>query len=182
VVDVHVRVLGTALGDERHEALERRALARVIKRPEGRVARGARCIGGALGDPEKVVDALAQRERVALEIDKEIARRRQGQAREPVPALDVRHELVDQLPCPATTHLHARLLADAREGRPSDALDPYVGGKRAELRHLVHAGQVEGPPLSAAEASHERQVVVGPPLRVALPVQSHTSQCSTGSG
>jgi hypothetical protein len=25
-------------------------------------------------------------------------------------------------------------------------------------------------------------VVVGPPLRVALPVQSHTSQCSTGSG
>ncbi len=87
-----------------------------------------------------------------------------------MPHLDVRNELVDELARIATSHLHARLLAHPGERGASDALDGRVRRERPELGHLVHAGEIESLPLRAAEACHERQVVVGAPPGVAFPV------------
>ncbi len=184
--EIHQPLEGRLLGGKRHEAID-------VAAPEGVEPRGRR--SGLHSRParvildqrrvehaEQVVDAVVERERIALEVEEEVVSRRLGQDEKaairdecPCAGLGILgpvglEELPEGLAAVLALDLDPGLLADARERdiaaavelRPQRELEPgkaSTGPDRARRR--VRGALLEPAPLSAADSRHEAQVIVG---------------------
>src|SRR5438105_10928119 len=107
-------MLEQARVDEVDEVLEHPLLLAAIVRPEGGEARLA---AADLGHAEEVLEAaVGLPERVALDVEEEVARRRLWEQAEAALGLE-REELVDVLVRPAEPELELGLPPELREGR-----------------------------------------------------------------
>ena len=181
--EIHQLLEGRRLGGERDEAVG-------VAAPEGVELRDGR-VGpawvildrGRVEHAEKVVDAIVERERIALEVEEEVASRRLGQDEEAA----IRYERscaglrilrgplwLDELPeglaAVLTLDLDPGLLADARERgvaaavelRPQRELERGKASARPDwARRRFHGALLEPAPLATADAGHEAQVIVG---------------------
>ncbi len=180
-----------ALGTHRPQALVGRPQGRVV-RPQGRVGRPqARIdiagIRRALGQPrlddaEQVVDAVLQREGVALDVEEQVARGRLGKAEQPAVGLQRavgqsgrRQQLMLDPTLVLALDLDAGLLAHG----PQPLLPHARGAGQRRVERDGHGGQLpprvhrrlvlaERAALLRRDAGHERQVVVLAPPRLAL--------------
>jgi hypothetical protein len=118
----------SSLGDESHEPLERRTLAfereltRGISRPEG----VERPVG--VEHAEQVVQAIVERERIALDVEEEISggghgKRGEAPFRLRFVARRGQQQLVPRLPAAPPLELESGLLADALQGRSTDPVE-----------------------------------------------------------
>src|SRR5207247_1332141 len=164
VVDVHVGVFAEPRAHEVDERLKRGALARVVVRMQRRE------VAVGVEDPPEVLEApLLVPERVALEVEEEVAGRRIGQEREA--ALGLR--LLEDVPvfaALARVQLEYGLLANLCPGVGGETRRRLSGGatergERADVR------REELLDLRAANAGDAREVVDAVPVRVAERVE-----------
>ena len=164
VVDVHVWIGAQALVEEVDELLERALLALAVVRPEGSEGRPAVL---APEDAEEVLEpAVGRPERVALDVEEDVARR--GLRQQLEAALRRRLEQVIRVPPGhACAVLERGLVAQRLEGARRHARDLAVRWRGGELGERADARLLEPRNLVAAQARDERQVVVPLPLRPA---------------
>ena len=168
VVDVHVRVLVEPLDDAVDETLEgaplavERELAGLVARPDG--------VEGVVGleDAEQVVEPVVERVRVALDVERQVARRWRRERREPAIELDLvrrvgQEELVLEARFATTLELDPGLLVDTNEGALADVLERRLHRDRevAEGLERRHASLDQGATLPGGDPGDEAQVIVG---------------------
>src|SRR5690606_34710156 len=120
-----------------------------------------------LDEPEQELEAAPPHERIALEIEKEVARRGLGQALEPGPRLETDEELVQGTRLAATRHLEPRLSFEARERFGTDPVDGRSFGERGEGFDPCNARRRESLALLPRDARDEREVIVAAPSLLA---------------
>ena len=166
--DVEIRVGGLSHADEVHERLEGGLLLGRGPGPEG--LEPELPVGLDPAHAEQVLEARLPDERVALDVEEEIAGGRGRQRGETPAGTGSREELVggSEVRLCSGPHLQAGLGAQLVEGLLPDARDPvpFVGG---ELGDGGDAGPgAELPDLVGAQPWHQGEVVVGDPPLVAL--------------
>ena len=154
VIDMERRVAFEPLHEEVDEPLERRTF-RLERERAGLVARPDR-VERAVGlqDAEEVVETVLERERVAFDVEEQVAFRRLGERGEPPFRVDRlarcrQQQLVARCVGEAPFELDPGLLADADQRLFAGALDLRRHGERqpAEVRR---ASQSHGPRVPAA--------------------------------
>ncbi len=158
----------------------------VVDAPERVERRDRRSVGSGparvglgrprLEDAEQVVDAVVERERVALEVEEQVARARLGKAEQ----APVRHrvavgvaiewqELPQHLVPVLGLHLDPRLVLDPLERPGADALELRVHRQRQDGEPAAgrHLSRLERPALARRSASDQAQVVIRSPLGLA---------------
>ena len=160
VVDVHRGVGGAALADQVDHALDGAPLLRAVVRPE-RTERP----GGVDDPPEVLEPAAGLPERVALDVEEEVAVARRRQQLEPARGLGREH--LPRVPVRARGDLHRRLVAQRLEGARRHRRRARLVGRVRELRDGRDALALEPPHLVAAHPRDEAEVVVGAPARLA---------------
>ena len=160
VVDVQARVARASLVDEVDEVLERLLLGGAVVRPEGAVALGV------ADAPEVLEPAARLPERVALDVEEEIAGRGRRQEREPARRLRRQHA-VDVLAGARMVELELGLPAQRVEGRGrhSGRAVVLVGFGQLGERRDVDRG--EPGDLVAADVRDATRMVIALPLRLA---------------
>ncbi len=150
--------------EEVDELLERALLALAVVRPEGSEGRPAVL---APEDAEEVLEpAVGRPERVALDVEEDVARR--GLRQQLEAALRRRLEQVIRVPPGhACAVLERGLVAQRLEGARRHARDLAVRRRGGELGERADARLLEPRNLVAAQARDEREVVVPLPLRLA---------------
>ncbi len=147
----------------------RRHLAVFVDRPEG-VERGAASGSGQPGlqDPEQVVHAIVEGERIAFDIEEEVAGARLGQAREPAVRFDRpvsksrRQQLVEDLARVRAPNLEGGLVPGLLERRRTHAVE-WLGERQLQGRESAAAGHspaLEGLAQSSGSVGHDREIVV----------------------
>ena len=182
VVDVHVRVGGQPAGQLVEQVAGQRRLLVVVVRPPGAEP------SAAVPQPGEVLPALAVGgERVALEVEVDVARAGRRQAQQPAVGLG-RQQLVGGPAGGPLAHLQARLLGQPLTGRPADRAG-QLGHRGCGQR--LDGGQSrgdEGVAVPRAHAGDERQVVgllpPGGAVRgpAALRAVRHRSRVGVGAG
>ena len=132
---------------------------------------GERAAGLGVGVAEQKFDAALADERVALEVEEHVARRRLRKARKPEAGL-CRQKLEQHFPGRASFDLDSGLLADSRIGRRSAArgLPGERQRHRRERRHRVDALALQFLDLNLCRAGDEREMIVrSPPSVASLP-------------
>ena len=144
-----------------------------------RLARPLGSASGRLEDAEQVLDAVVERERVALDVEEQVAGRRLRQHEEAA----VRHEravvvalgleeLVARLSLVLALDLDPRLLADALERRlaadPLRASASHGQPSTASRRRVATPRSLSARRWPRGDAGDERQVVVATALRLAV--------------
>ena len=161
MVDVQVGMLGEARVDEVDELLEGVPLGVVVVRVQRRE------VAVHVEDPPEVLErAVRVPERVALEVEEEVAGRGLGEEREAGVGL-LREQLVDVLPGLARVQLQLGLLAQLR---PALGVDPgrhRLGGRAPERGERRDPGGSELLDLRAVDAGDAGEVVDLVPPRVA---------------
>ena len=175
VVDVETRIGLQAADEEVDEGLERPAFGVerdvvALDRPPGMERRLA--IGPhepRLEHPEEVVDPVVQGERVAFDVEEQVAGRRGGKAQQPAVGFEgaipqaARREALGQHERPdgVALRLDARLLAHARKARRGRALErrSHRQGQPAQRGAGRHVPRPQRRPLMGGDAGHQREVV-----------------------
>ena len=177
-----------------------RCSASGVTRPSSSRAQKAWNVGSPSGvaqagleDAEEVVDPVLEGERVALDVEEQVARARLRQdqqapvrlERSPSAEPGRRHELVERPPGILAVDLEARLLVDARQrlGAVAPSSGGSIGSARAARPRRVAIPRAPSaarwwpvmPATSERWSSSRRRAAHSPPQR-------QTSQCSTGSG
>ena len=171
VVNVQVRPLRPPREDEIDQRLERAFLAGAIVAVERDEATFARFVDG--GDAEEILERTAFVERVALDVEIEIARIGLRESREPATLLGPQ-QLVARDAVGARFHLKRCLRARLRE-RPRLELRRTRRVRRLRERRDRHdARLVQLDRLAATDAGHQTQVIVGSAARFADGVEPAT--------
>ncbi len=177
VVNVHRRVVAQGLHDQVNDLFERRTLLALVERPPAEVVRVP--IGAGTDQTEEVlasalliwpsVGFAADREVVAFEVEKQIARRRLGQTAQPFSDRDLAQFVQWRRPS-ARVELHPRLLAYAvvRLHRSTTRPERERHRQPGELRERGDAPALQFPPLQSRDPGYEREMIVGATLFPAL--------------
>ncbi len=164
VVDVQVGPPLEPRDDEVDHRFERDLLLRVVVAPEGVEHRRAALVD--LDDAEEVLEPLVTDERVALEVEEQVAGGRLGQEAQPAVGLRL-EQFVGALPGATLDDLEPRLLAEPLGRGRSHAARPDVRRSVGEFLDRRDAGVGELAGLVAPHPGDEAQVVVVAPAAVA---------------
>ena len=153
VVDVCARVGGQPAGQLVEQVAGQRRLLVVVVRPPGAEP------SAAVPEPGEVLPALAVvGERVALEVEVDVAVARRRQAQQPAVGLGWQ-QLVGGLAGGPLAHLQARLLGEPLAGRSADRAGQLGHGGRGQRLDGGQPRGDQGVPVPRAHAGDQREVV-----------------------